>query len=231
MQGKLIVIDGTDGSGKATQVAHLKERLVAEGYQVASLDFPRYEDNFFGSFIGECLRGDHGDWAGLSPRIASVVYAADRFESAETIRAWLAEGRVVILDRYVSSNQIHQGGKITETHERKAFLTWLDTMEHDIFKIPRPDIIIYLDVPLAVSQALLSQKNTQDTKTYLAGKKDQHENDLEHLTAAKEAGLALIAEMNNWHRINCAPEGELLSIEEVHEMVYGVLSEGGYLVS
>lgn len=223
MQGKLIVIDGTDGSGKATQVARLKERLIAENYDVETLDFPRYEDNFFGSFIGECLRGDHGDWAGLNPRIASMAYAADRFESSGLIRSWLQDGKVVILDRYVSSNQIHQGGKITDANERKEFLTWLDTMEHTIFQLPRPDIIVYLDVPLEVNQKLLAQKNAQDTKKYLNGKHDQHENDLEHLAAAKEAGLALIADMNNWHRIHCAPDGELLSIEDIHEMVYEVL--------
>ena len=226
MKGKLIVIDGTDGSGKATQVARLKERLIAENHNVETLDFPRYEDNFFGSFIGKCLRGDHGDWASLDPRIASMAYAADRFESSEMIRSWLEGGKVVILDRYVSSNQIHQGGKITDADERREFLTWLDTMEHEIFKLPRPDIILYLDVPLEVNQKLLAQKNTQDTKTYLAGKQDQHEQNIEHLTAAKESGLALIAEMNNWHKIHCAPEGALLPIEDIHEMVYEVLEKG-----
>ena len=121
-KGKLIVIDGTDGSGKATQVAKLKERLILEGVVVESLDFPRYYDNFFGKLVGECLAGKHGDFAALSPKIASVIYAADRFESAQQIRTWLDEGKTVVLDRYVSSNQIHQGGKIDNPDERYDFM-------------------------------------------------------------------------------------------------------------
>ena len=113
-KGKLIVIDGTDGSGKATQVAKLKERLTSEEYQVCSLDFPRYYDNFFGGFIGECLAGKHGNWAELDPKIASVVYAADRFESSAQIRTWLEEG----------STQLHlpSCNKVQELHFWMAHL-------------------------------------------------------------------------------------------------------------
>ncbi len=220
MKGKLIVIDGTDGSGKATQVARLKERMVEEGSQVESLDFPRYYDNFFGKFIGECLAGKHGQWAKLSPKIASIVYAADRFESSQQIRDWLNEGKIVILDRYVSSNQIHQGGKITDETERKEFMQWLDTMEHGAFGIPRPDLILYLDVPLAVTQKLLVEKGLRDSKKYLQGQSDQHEDNPEHLEHAKQSGLKMIAENNQWIQIACAPEGRLLSIDEIHELIY-----------
>lgn len=219
-KGKLIVIDGTDGSGKATQVAKIKERLISEGYSVQSMDFPRYYDNFFGGFIGECLKGDHGDWAGLDPKIASVIYAADRFESSEQIRQWLEQGDVVILDRYVSSNQIHQGGKVTDETERKEFMQWLDTMEHEAFGTPRPDAILYLDVSVAITQKLLKQKGNQESKKYLEGRGDQHENNLEHLEAARESGLKMIAESNNWIRIGCSREGDIFSIDVIHELIY-----------
>lgn len=220
MKGKLIVIDGTDGSGKATQVAQLKNRLLAEGRSVESLDFPRYYDNFFGKMIGEALRGDYGDWAGIHPKIASVIYANDRAESASQIKSWIDAGSIVILDRYVSSNQIHQGGKITDLEERKEFLSWLDTLEHDILGSPRPDIILYLDVPLSITQNLLISKGNKESKEYLGGKGDQHEDDPEHLENAKQSGLKMIAENNNWVRIDCSQDGEIYSIDTIHNLVY-----------
>ena len=224
-KGKLIVIDGTDGSGKATQVAKIKERLINEGYNVQSLDFPRYYDNFFGKFIGECLKGDYGDWAGLDPKIASVIYAADRFESSTQIREWLEHGDIVILDRYVSSNQIHQGGKIHDEQERKEFMKWLDTMEHEVFKIPRPDAILYLDVSVAITQQLLKKKGNQESKKYLEGRGDQHETNIKHLEEARESGLKMISENNNWIRIGCSREGDIFSIDIIHELIYDKVKE------
>jgi dTMP kinase len=218
-KGKLIVIDGTDGSGKATQVAKLKERLISERIDVESLDFPRYYDNFFGKLIGECLAGEHGNWAGLSPKVASIIYAADRFESSVQIRQWLHEGKIVILDRYVSSNQIHQGGKIINEQERHEFMKWLDTMEHGIFKIPRPDAILYLDVSVALTQKLLENKSAKDKKKYFEGV-DQHEGNLEHLESARESGLKSISENNNWIRIACSRDGDIFDIETIHEKIY-----------
>jgi dTMP kinase len=224
-KGKLIVIDGTDGSGKATQVKKLKERFVSEGISVESLDFPRYYDNFFGKLIGEGLAGELGDWTALHPKIASALYAADRYESSQQISNWLDDGKIVILDRYVSSNQIHQGGKINKEKERKEFMQWLDTMEHNVFKIPRPDVILYLNVPLEVTQKLLVKKGNQESKKYLDGRGDQHENNLEHLEAAKESGLKMIAENNNWKKIECSANGEILSIDEIHTKIYGLVKD------
>lgn len=220
MKGKLIVIDGTDGSGKATQVARLKERLIAEGRRVEALDFPRYYDNFFGKFIGEALKGDYGDWADIHPKIASIAYAADRRESADQIQSWLDDGAVVILDRYVSSNQIHQGGKIDDESERREFMQWLDTMEHEIFGIPRPDAILYLDVSVKLTQELLIKKGNKESKKYLEGQGDQHENNIEHLESARESGLKMIAETNNWVRITCSEDESILPIETIHNLIY-----------
>lgn len=220
MKGKLIVIDGTDGSGKATQVKKIKERLEKEGHMVKSLDFPRYYDNFFGKMVGECLKGNYGDWAGLHPKIASVIYANDRAESAPQIKQWLDDGNIVILDRYVSSNQIHQGGKINDLHERREFMQWLDTMEHEILGSPRPDIILYLDVPIAVTQKLLIEKGNKESKKYLEGRGDQHEDNPQHLEDAKQSGLKMIAENNNWIKIECAPNGNMRSIQDINDDIY-----------
>ena len=120
-KGKLIVIDGTDGSGKATQTKLLIKRLEKEGRKVKVIDFPEYNSNFFGKFIGHCLSEQYYNFVKVHPKIASVLYAADRFESKEKIGEWLRAGYVVIADRYASANQIHQGGKIANTKKEKAF--------------------------------------------------------------------------------------------------------------
>ena len=219
MKGKLIVIDGTDGSGKATQTKQLKQRLESEGYRVQTLDFPRYYDNFFGEFIGKGLKGDFGDWVGLHPKVASVMYACDRFESKSQIEEWLKQGYIVILDRYVSSNQIHQGGKINDDLERKEFLQWLDKMEHEVFALPRPDLILYLDVKVELTQDLIHQKQNQQNKAYLKGQKDQHEGDLKHLEDARESGLRMIAENNNWVSITCTNKKRILSIKSINDLI------------
>jgi dTMP kinase len=159
-KGKLIVIDGIDGSGKATQVRLLSERFKKLKIKHKTIDFPRYSSNFFGKLIGEYLSGIYGDFTQVDPRIASVLYAADRAESSAQIKKWLDEGYTVIADRFVSANQIHQGGKIKDPKERKEFLNWLEVMEHKIFKTPVPNLVIYLDVPFEVSQAWLKQKSS-----------------------------------------------------------------------
>ena len=220
-KGKLIVLDGTDGSGKATQTKLLVSRLKKEGYRVKAFDFPQYENNFFGKFIGECQTCQYGDFVSLNPHIASVLYAADRFESKLSLEKWLKAGYVVVLDRYVSSNQIHQGGKITDAQSRKKFLEWLDTMEFKIFGLPRPDIILYLDVPIAITQKLLKLKGQTEKKVYLkGGKKDVVENDVRYLSDSRESALKLVKKQNHWLRINCIKRDEMLSREIIAELVW-----------
>lgn len=222
-KGKLIVIDGIDGSGKATQVKRLVSRLKKMGKKVQTIDFPQYYRNFFGKIIGECLIGENGDWAKINPRIASILYAADRWESSQKIKEWLLQGYYVIADRYVSSNQIHQGGKILETKKRKEFLDWLEKMEFEIFKIPRPDLVIYLEMPIKFSQKLIA-KEKGEKKKYQKGKKDLHETDVNHLLNAEKSALKIIKEKNNWIKIDCVKKGRLQSVEEIEELVWKELN-------
>ncbi len=224
-RGKLIVIDGIDGSGKATQTRLLAARLKREGYKVKTIDFPRYYDNFFGKLIGEYLSGIYGDFIQADPRLASVLYAADRFESDSDIKRWLKAGFIVLVDRYVSANQIHQGGKIADPKKRKVFLTWLDTMEHEIFKIPRPDLVVYLDVPLSVSTEWLKQKIATRRKKYLKGRKDVAEDNLLHLKHSRESALSLTRASKNWHRVECCRGVICLSPEQVHEQVFTLIQK------
>lgn len=225
-KGKLIVLDGSDGSGKATQTRFLLARLKKEGYRVKTLDFPQYEANFFGKLIGKCLAGEYGDFIGIDPHIASILYAADRFESKEVIEKWLKAGYVVVLDRYVSANQIHQGGKVHEVKKQREFLQWLDQLEHVVFGIPRPDLIIYLDVPVAVAQKLLANENTRKTKEYLGKQqKDLAESNPRHLMESRANALKLVKKLNQWTKIDCTKKGEMLSRETIAEKVWQVVEK------
>ncbi len=221
-KGKLIVIDGLDGAGKATQAALLVSRLKKEGKRVVTLDFPQYQNNFFGAFIGECLAGKHGDFLHLSPQIASVLYAGDRFEASVKIKRWLKEGKYVVLDRYVSANQIHQGGKIKDVKERKKFLEWLSVLEYDIFQIPRPDKVIFLDVTPEVTRAMLEkQANKKDKKTYLGrGIKDVVEESMEYMLQSRTSALWIAGREKNWTKISCIKGEEILPREVIAEKIY-----------
>ncbi len=219
-KGKLIVIDGTDGSGKATQVALLTKRLKKEGSIVKNVDFPEYYKNFFGKFIGHCLSEQYYNFVKVHPKIASVLYAADRFQSKEEIEGWLAKGYIVIANRYVSANQIHQGGKIKNAKKRQAFLKWLDEMEYKVFKIPRPDVVVYLSVPLETSIQMTKERNKNSKRNYLGNKKDVHEVDIQFQKNSRESALWLAKTQKYYKKIDCAKNGQILSREVIHDSIY-----------
>jgi dTMP kinase len=219
-RGKLIVIDGTDGSGKATQSELLKKRLTREGFTVKLVDFPEYYGNFFGEFLGHCLSEQYYNWVNIHPKIASVIYAADRFESKTKIEGWLNKGYVVLANRYVSANQIHQGGKIKDPKKRAEFMTWLDTMEYDVFKIPKPDLVFYLNVPMKIVERLLAERNIEHARAYLGKKKDVHETDMNFLKNSQKSALWLAEREKNWKKVECAPTGAILPREDIHEEIY-----------
>ena len=219
-KGQLIVIDGIDGSGKATQTKLLGARLKKAGYKVATIDFPRYYDNFFGRMLGEYLSGQYGDFSQIDPPIASLLYAADRFESSQKIKDWLAKGYLVVADRYVSANQIHQGGKISNLEERKKFMQWLGEMEYGIFDLPRAGLTVFLDVPYEVSVEWLKQKIAQRSKKYLKGRKDVAEENLRYLKDSRASALWLVKQDKRWRRIECCKNNVCLAPEQVHERVF-----------
>lgn len=222
-KGTFIVIDGTDGSGKATQVGLLAARLQKEGKTVHTIDFPEYYKNFFGKFIGHCLTEQYYNFIQVHPKIASVLYAADRFESKEEIERWLAKGCVVLANRYVSSNQIHQGGKITSAKKRKDFLLWLDEMEYTVFGLPRPDVVLYLSLPTKLSLALMRERDNTQKRGYKKKKADVHEVDVVFQERSRSSALKLVKELNNFVKIDCAVKDSLLSREVIHEKIYAVV--------
>ncbi len=217
----MIVIDGTDGSGKATQVELLAKRLRNEGRTVKIVDFPEYYKNFFGEFIGHCLSEQYYKFLNVHPKIASVLYAADRWESKNEIENWLKKEYVIIANRYVSSNQIHQGGKIKNAKKRNNFIKWLDKMEYEVFNIPRPDITLYLNLPIEIVLKLLKDRDSSKMKrAYLKKKKDVHEKDVNFLVNSRKSALKLVKEIPNFVKVECSEKGKILSREQVHEMIY-----------
>lgn len=220
-KGKLIVIDGTDGSGKATQVDILSRRLKKEGKKIKILDFPEYYGNFFGAFLGHCLSEQYYNFLNVHPKIASVLYAADRWESKDKIISWLEKGYIVIANRYVSANQIHQGGKTRDLKRRNDFLKWLDKMEYEVFGIPRPDLTLYLSLPINMTLQLLKDRESSKMKrAYLKKGKDVHESDVNFLINSRKSALKLVKEIPNFIQIECSEKGKILSRENVHELVY-----------
>ena len=225
-KGRLVVIDGIDGSGKATQSRLLARRLRKEGKQVRHLEFPQYEKSFFGALLGEYLRGSFGDFVKVDPRIASVLYAADRFEAKEKMEKWLNAGCVVIADRYVSANQIHQGGKIGSAAKRKVFLQWLDRLEHRVFGMPRPHLVIYLDIPVSMSIELLTQSKkilAEKKKKYLRGRRDLAEGNRLYLEQSRRSALLLARENKNWEKVLCTERGQLFSKQKIHEAIWSIV--------
>jgi dTMP kinase len=220
-KGKLIVIDGTDGSGKATQVAYLTDHLKKDGHKVKVVDFPEYYKNFFGKFIGHCLSEQYYNFLNVHPKIVSVIFAADRWESSKEMREWLEKGYIVIANRYVSANQIHQGGKISSAKKRSDFIKWLDEMEYGVYGIPRPDITLYLSLPLSIVLDLIKERNSSKMKrAYLKNKKDIAESDLDYQKNSIKSAIWLVKNVSNFIKIECSEKGKILSREDVHAMVY-----------
>lgn len=219
-KGIFIVIDGTDGSGKETQTNLLIKKLKESGHDTERVDFPRYGQKSAG-LAEEYLNGKFGTAREVGPYRASIFYACDRYAASFDIKNWLNQGKVVIANRYVSSNMGHQAGKIENQQERDRFLKWLDDLEFNIFEIPRPDLIILLYMPPALGQQLVDKKAPRD---YVGGKKrDIHEADLQHLKDATEAYL-YVAKKFDWPIIECVPDGRLISPEEISNLLWNKVS-------
>ena len=216
MKGKLIVIDGTDGSGKTVQTSLLVERLKKEGHSVELIEFPQYGQKSAG-LIEEYLNGKYGSAEEVGPFRASIFFACDRYAAASKIRGWLDSGKIVITNRYVFSNMGHQAGKISDIKERDKFLEWVQDLEFNIFGIPRPDLNLLLFVPPKMGQKLVDKKQDRE---YLHGKKrDMHEADIDHLKNASDAYI-YVAKKYGWPIIDCTTNEEILSREEIAEMVW-----------
>ena len=212
--GKLIVIEGTDGSGKSTQFKLLQQRLNQENHVFKCLEFPRYAEPS-SALIKLYLGGEFGSRpTDVNCYAASTFYAVDRYASyKQDWGQWYEEGGLVLTGRYTTSNAVHQASK-EEGEKQTAFLKWLYEFEHGLLGLPRPDLTIYLDVPTDFTEQLMRRRE-QDTHT----KADIHEKDTAYLAACRRTGRAAAA-YYGWTVIECVRDGVMRSIEDIHEEIY-----------
>lgn len=176
----LVVLEGLDGAGKSTQVKRLKEYLLGRGGEFRYIHFPRYDSPVYGGLIGRFLRGDFGSNDAVHPQLVALLFAEDRHGAAPGIREVLQRGGTVLLDRYVYSNIAYQCAKLADADEAEALRQWIDDTEYGSFGLPRPDLNIFLDVPIGfVEQSLSSSRSGDDDRGYLHGAQDIHEADIE----------------------------------------------------
>ncbi len=213
MKGKLIVLEGIDGSGKETQSNLLEKKLKEKGREVMHISFPDYESPS-SALVKMYLKGDFGkNPEDVNPYAASLFYAVDRFASYRMKwKDFYEKGGIVIADRYTTSNMVHQMTKYEDEVKRKDFLSWLEKTEYGELELPRPDLVILLDIPLAVSENLVKERAKK------GGSMDIHEQHLDYLRKCHDAYRQLVA-LYHWKRIPCTEEGRLRSIEDSGKVV------------
>ncbi|MBQ4600768.1 MAG: thymidylate kinase [Oscillospiraceae bacterium] len=211
--GKLIVIEGTDGSGKSTQFRLLKEKMQQQDIPFRTLVFPQYSEPS-SALIRMYLGGEFGSSpSDVNAYAASAFYAVDRYASyKKDWGSYYEAGGLILSDRYTTSNAVHQASK-EQPESRGAFLKWLYEFEYDKLGLPKPDLVIYLDVPTSFTEQLLRRRE-QDTNT----KADIHEQDMNYLATCREMGRAA-AEYYGWKVIGCVRDGQMRSIEDIHSEI------------
>ena len=217
--GKLLVFEGTDGSGKSTQFQLLTQRLELEQVDFRRLRFPRY-DQESSALIRMYLGGQFGsDPNAVNAYAASTFYAVDRM--ASYLQDWKRDyenGALFLADRYTTSNAVHQGGKMTP-EERNTFFSWLYDLEFGKMELPKPDLVILLDMPIELTRQLM-RKRESDTNTQA----DIHEQDLDYLARCRESALDA-ARHYGWQVVSCARDGRIRTIEDIHEEVYAIVKQ------
>lgn len=184
-----IVIEGLDGAGKSTQIRFLTEYLNKKGVKNRYLHFPRMDAPYFGEMIARFLRGELGDVNQVDPYVVALLYACDRMDAAQMISKWLESGETVLLDRYVYSNVAFQCAKLNDDVEKEKLREWIINLEFDYYKIPRPDLNIFLDVPFQFTVERLTENRKGEDRDYLKGKEDIHEKDLTFQEKVREIYL------------------------------------------
>ena len=221
--GKLFAIDGTDGSGKQTQFTKLCERLTAEGIDYKTISFPNY-DSETSSLVKMYLSGEFGQNANdVSAYIASTFYAADRYATfkKEGFFDYYNNGGIILADRYTTANMVHQAGKILDPVERKKFLDWLWDFEFNLYGLPIPTKVFFLNMPTDYALKLIKDRENKFTHQ---AQKDIHERDENHLLNSYNAACSLV-NTYDWHEVKCVKDDEIRTIDDIHEEIYNEIKK------
>lgn len=220
--GKLFVIDGTDGSGKQTQLQKLRERFDKENIEYRVVSFPNY-DSPSSSLVKMYLGGEFGtDPKQISPYIASTFYAADRYATFKKgYEEYYNNGGIILADRYTTANMVHQAGKIENDAEREKFLNWLWDFEFHLYGLPIPTEVFFLNMPTEYAVKLMENRENKITHE---SKKDIHERDKNHLQDAYNEACKLVKKYN-WYEVKCVQDEKIRSIEEIHEEIFSELKK------
>lgn len=215
--GKLFVIDGTDASGKQTQLAKLQERFKKENIDYKLISFPNYNSES-SSLVKMYLSGDFGQHAkDVSPYVASTFFAVDRYATfKKELEDYYNNGGIILADRYTTANMVHQAGKIDNKEEREKFLNWLWQLEFELYKLPIPNKVFFLDMPPQYAFELM--KNRENKFTH-ESKKDIHERDKNHIIDSYNAACE-VAKKYDWIKIDCIDNNKVRSIEDIHEDIF-----------
>lgn len=221
-RGKLIVIEGIDGSGKRTQIDCLARAFSERGVPFTQVSFPRY-DGFFGKLVARFLNGEFGPLASVDPHFSALLYAGDRLESKPAIEASLASGKMVLADRYIASNLAHQGAR-APAEQRDDFIAWLKQLEYGVYGLPVEDLVIYLRLPAPEAHRLAGERGKLGAREYTKLRRDLQESDLAHLEAASSVYDSL-ARQSHWAKIECfeSASGTLRTPEAIHAEILAVL--------
>lgn len=222
----LVVLEGLDGAGKSTQVKRLRAYLEKMCPDLEYIHFPRYDAPVYGDLISRFLRGDFGTNEAVHPQLVALLFAEDRHGAAPEMKATLAGGGSVLLDRYVYSNIAYQCAKLSGPEERENLRKWILSTEYSDFGLPKPDLNIFLDVPITFVESRLESARTGSDREYLHGSQDIHEADIEFQKQVRDIYRRQVDLDPDFIRIDCSDEfGEMLPPDRIFEKVKKVIDE------
>lgn len=221
-----VVIEGLDGSGKSTQLKLIKAYFESHNIKYKYLHFPRTDSGIFGDLVARFLRGDLGKIDQVNPYLVGLIYAGDRENAKETIQNWIQQGYFVIVDRYVYSNMAFQGAKLNAHPEKEALRKWLYELEFEYYKIPCPEVSLFLDVPFSFTTKSLQNQRNGDDRDYLQGKQDIHEADLSFQESVRQEYLELVQADTQFRLIECFDQSmNMLQPDEIFNRIIANLKD------
>ena len=216
----LFVLEGLDGAGKSTQVKKLADYLRSRLGSLEYIHFPRYDAPVYGQLISNFLKGEYGSNDSVHPQLVALLFAEDRHGAKETIQAYLDKGEAVLLDRYVYSNVAYQCAKLSEEEKAESLREWILNTEYGQFSLPRPDLNIFLDVPISFVESSLSANRKGDDRSYLQGKQDIHESDIEFQKRVRNIYLRQAALDKDFLVIDCSDaKGGMLPPDQIFNKI------------